>query len=158
MELYVFHLFQSSLRDQEDIFVMIFVIIINSKVSTFPIASRCYVVLCLRRLSHHILSVIISKYPGKFWLLFPSFLHNLRLCLWCVQIQKYIKVWMKVVFACRYHYPIITTKPINLIYILSSVPNMKTILSNILCAISGAVRFYLTHCSCDYSENICLIS
>ena len=56
--IYIYMLAHSSLGDWKDLFITHLIIIIKSEVSTFPLLSYFYVVVCLRWLYYHILSSI----------------------------------------------------------------------------------------------------
>ena len=93
-----FQLAHFSLGDREDISRAHVIIIIKSEVSTFPIIIFS-VVVCLRCLLHHILS-LIAYHSRKTGILF-----SLLLCsLWWVQIFGYVLACRSCSFVCTLHH------------------------------------------------------
>ena len=69
----------SSLGNREDIFITHLIIIIKSEVSTFPVVIFS-VVVCLRWLYHHKLSVSIICMSQESWVFCPLLPYSLMMC------------------------------------------------------------------------------
>ena len=119
------------------------------------------VVVCLRCLLHHILSLFVYTKTGN--------LFSLLLCsLWWVQIFRYVLACRSHSFVCTVHHLIIIIvqtylKAMNLsnacqIYFVQCVSKIKHILSVIHYTSCGAVCFQFTDFSCDDWDNICTLS
>ena len=130
----------------------------NRKYPPFPLLSYFSVVVCLRCLLHHILSLI--AYTNLFSLLLCS--------LWWVQIVGCVLACRSYSFVCTVHHLIIIIeqtymKTLNLqnacqIYFVECVSKIKHILSVIHYTICGAVCFQFSHFPCDDWENIYTLS
>ena len=157
MGLYVFNWPISVLCDWKDISIAHVIIIIKTEVSTFPIAIIFFsVVVCLRCLLHHILSLIAYAFRENVQFMMSA---NIR-----------IRFGLQIVLVClystlsHYHHCANLSEGIELIKCLSDifcrVCKIKHILSVIHYTICGAVCFQFTHFSCDDWENryiLCLI-
>ena len=140
------------------------IIIIKLEVSTFPIAIIFSVVVCLRYLLHHILSLIVYT----FW-------ENREVAfIIIVQFMMSANIWihfgLQIVLICLYSTPshyhhcanlsegIELIKCLSDIYCVECVSKIKHILSLIHYTICGAVCFQFTHFCCDDWENIYALS
>ena len=131
----------------------------NRKYPPFPLLSYFSVVVCLRCLLHHMLSLIAYAFRENREIV------SLLLCsLWWVQIFGSVLACRSYSFVCTVHHLIIIIvqtylKALNLlnacqIYFVECVSKIKHIISVIHYAICGAVFFQFTHFSCDDWENI----
>ena len=131
----------------------------NRKYPPHPLLPYFSVVLCLRCLLHHILSLIAYTFREN-----RDFFSLLLCSLWWVQIVGYVLACRSYSFVCTVHHLIIIIvqtyrKILNLynacqIYFVECVSEIKHILSDIHYTICGAVCSQFTHFSCDDWENI----
>ena len=132
----------SSLGDRQDLFIILIIIIIKSEITTFPIACIFSIVVCRRWLCHH------------FLLMFPLYPAVYDTCKYLNALKPegsigfFVHDIISLLALCRFiwrHW----TYEMPVTYILPSVPKIKSILLIIFYATNGAVRFQLTHSSCD---------
>ena len=137
----------------------------NRKYPPVPLLSYFSVVVCLRCLLHHILSLISYTFRQT------GNLFSLLLCsLWWVQIVGYVLHCRSYTFVCtpsHYHHCAKSSEDIELIKCLSDifcrvcVSKIKHTLSvihyTIHYTICGAVCFQFIHSSCDDWENIYIV-
>ena len=150
----------SVLGDWKDVFIPHVIIFIKSEV--FPLLSYFSVVVCLRCLLHHILSLIVYTFREN-----REFVFIILCNLWWMQIFGYVLACRSYSFVCTVHHPIIIIVQTYLkalsvcqIYFVECVSKKKHILSVIQYTICGAVWFQFTHFSCDDWDKIytkCLI-
>ena len=147
-----------SLGDWKDISIAHVIIIIKSEVSILPIVIIFSVVVCLRCLLHHILSLInCICIPGQ-----PGFCFHCYCAVYneCKQSDTF---WLADRISLFVHYNISLSSLCKIIwrhwtykmpvrYILSSVWVRLSIFSQ-LSMICGAVCFQFTHFSCDDWKN-----
>ena len=151
-----------SIGDWKDISIAHAIIIIKSEVSTFPIVIIFAVVVCLRCLLHHILSLIPYTFRENrefVFIIIEQFM---------MSANSRIRFGLQIVLIClystpsHYHHCANLSEDIELIKCLSDifcrVCKIKHILSvihyTIHYTICGAVRFQFTHSPCDDWENI----
>ena len=134
----------------------------NRKYPPFPLFSYFPVVVCLRYLLHHILSLVIYTFREN-----REFFSLVLCSLWWVQIFGYVLACGLYSFVCTLHHLIIIivqtlSEDTELImpvrYNLSSVNKIKHILSVVHYTICGAVCFQFTHFLRDDWENIHTLS
>ena len=134
----------------------------NRKYPPFPLLSYFSVVVCLRCLLHHILSLIAYTFRenrGFVFIIVVQFMMSANIR---------IRFGLQIVLVClysapsHYHHCANLSEGIELIKCLSDifcrVCKIKHILSVIHYTICGAVCFQLTHFSCDDWENIYSLS
>ena len=138
------------------------VTIIKSEVSNFPIVTTFSVVVCLRCLLHHILSLIVYTFRENrefFFIIFVRFM---------MSANSRIRTGLQIVLVCLYSTPSHNHHCGNLsedielikacqIYFVECVSKIKHILSVIHYTIRGAVCFRFTHFSCDDWDNIYIL-
>ena len=132
----------------------------NQKYPSFPLLSYFCVVVCLRCLLHHILSLIAYTFWENREFVFIIIVQFL------MSANIRIHFGLQIVLFClystpsHYHHCAILSEGIELIKYLSDifcrVCKIKHILSIIHYTICGAVCFQFTHFPCDDWENICI--
>ena len=155
-------LFHFSIGDWKDWSIVHVTIIIKSEVSTFPIVIIFSVVVCLRCLLHHILSLIIYAFRENREFVFIIIVQFM------MSANIRIRFGLQIVLVCLYstpshfHHCANLSEGIELIKCLSDifcrVCKIKHILSFIHYTICGAVCFQFTHFPCDDWENIYTLS
>ena len=155
-------LWHSSLGDWEDILIIHLIVIIKSEVSSFPTVVIFSVVVCLRWLHHHRLSV--SYTSQERWVLCLLLLCNLMMC-----ANNQVNSGPMVIFLCLHmtlpHYlhwadpseGIELLKFLSGIFYLDCVSKIKSMLLIICHSIYGAVHIQLTHFSYDDCTNTCTL-
>ena len=156
-------LWHSSLGDWEDILIIHLIVIIKSEVSSFPTVVIFYIlVVCLRWLHHHRLSV--SYTSQERWVLCLLLLGNLMMC-----ANNQVNSGLMVIFLCLHmtlpHYlhqadlseGIELLKFLSGIFYLDCVSKIKSMLLIICHSIYGAVHIQLTHFSYDDCKNTCTL-
>ena len=162
MGLHVFNWPISVLGDWKVISIAHVIISIKSEVSTFPIVIIFSVVVCLRCLLHHILSLIaymLRENREFVFIIIVQFMMS-------ANIRK--RFGLQIVLLClcstpsHYHHCANLSEGIDLIKCLSDifcrVCKIKHILSVIHYTICGAVCFQFNHFSCDDRDNIYTLS
>ena len=145
-----------SIGHWNDISIAHVIIIIKSEVSTFPIFIIFSVVVYLRCLLHHILSLIAYTFRENREFVFIIIVKFM--------MSANIRFGLQIVLVClsntssHYHHCANLSEGIELIKCLSDifcrVCKIKHILSVIHYAICGVVWFQFTHFPCDDWENI----
>ena len=126
----------------------------NRKYPPFPLLSYFSVVVCLRCLLHHILSLIAYMFRENREFVFIIIVHFM------MSANIRIRFGLQIVLVClystpsHYHHCANLSKGIELMKCLSDifvecVSKIKHILSVIHYTICGAVCFQFTHFSCD---------
>ena len=133
----------------------------NRKYPPFPLLPYFSVVVCLRCLLHHILSLIIYIFREKLGICFPYYCAVL---MFMMSANVRIHFGLQIVLVClhstpsHYHYCANLFEGIELIKCLSDifcqVCKIEHFLSVIHYTIYGAVCFQFTHFPCDDRENI----
>ena len=152
-----------SIGDWNDISIAHVITIIKSEVSTFPIVFTFSVVVCLRCLFHHILSLIAYTFRENREFVFITIVQFM------MSVNSRVRFDLQIVFVCLYITPSHYNHCANFIwrhwtykmpvrYILSSVSKIKHILSVIHYTICGAVCFQFAHSLSDDWENIYTLS
>ena len=150
----------SVLGDWKDMFIAHVIIIIKSKVSTFPIVITFFRGCVPDIISYIIFCHLLLIRSGKTGNLF-----SLSLCiLWWVQIFGYVLADRSYSFVCTVHHLSVIivqtyTKALHLwnacqMYFVEYVSKIKHILSVIHYTICGAVYVQFTHFSCDDWDNM----
>ena len=162
MGLYVFNWPISVLGDWKDISISHVIFISKSEVSTFPIVFMFFLVVCLRCLLHHILSLIVYTFWENQEFVFIIIVQFMMSANIRIQFGLQIVLFCLYSTPSHYHHWTNLSEGTELTKCLSDifcrVCKIKHILSVIHYTICGAVCFQFTHFSCDDLENAYTLS
>ena len=127
--------------------------------SPFPLLSYFSVVVCLRCLLHHILSLIAYTFRENREFVFVIIVQfimstNIRICLACRSYSFVSAVHHLIIIIVQTYLKALNLYNACQIYFVECVSKIKHILFVIHYTICGAVCYQFTHFSCDDWENI----